>query len=116
MLRMSKLVNPNITDFRPPLAELQQRAEEVAQTLTLMGNGNRLLILCHLLDGEHSVGALQSQVALSQSALSQHLAKLRAAGLVSTRRDGQTIYYRIADPRARDLIGALYTIYCDPPA
>ena len=72
-----------------------------------------VLVLCHLLEGEQSVGALQGQLALSQSALSQHLARLREAGMVATRRESQTIHYSIADPRLHDMIDALYRIYCE---
>ncbi len=82
--------------------------------LGLLSNANRLMVLCHLLEGERSVGALQAQLELSQSALSQHLARLRDAGMVATRRDRQTIFYRIADPRVHKMIEALYLIYCDP--
>lgn len=81
--------------------------------LGLLSNSNRLMVLCHLLEGEQSVGALQSQLELSQSALSQHLARLRDAGMVSTRRNQQTIFYSIADPRVHQMIEALYLIYCD---
>ena len=111
---MSKLVNTNIIENRPSLPVLQARAAEVAVQLGLLSNSNRLMVLCHLLEDEQSVGALQSQLELSQSALSQHLARLREAGMVSTRRDGQTIFYRIADPRVHQMIEALYLIYCDP--
>ncbi len=111
---MTKLVNTNINENRPPLPVLQARAAEVAVHLGLLSNSNRLMLLCHLLEGEQSVGALQAQLELSQSALSQHLARLREAGMVSTRRDRQTIFYRIADPRVHQMIEALYLIYCDP--
>ncbi|MBJ3761489.1 winged helix-turn-helix transcriptional regulator [Maribius pontilimi] len=111
---MSKLVNANIKDNRPSLPDLEARASEVATQLGLLSNPHRLMVLCHLLEGERSVGALQSQVDLSQSALSQHLARLRDAGVVATRRDRQTIFYRIADPRVQKMIEALYLIYCVP--
>ncbi len=111
---MSKLVNPNVKEKRPPLSVLQARAAEVADHLGLLSNANRLMVLCHLLEGELSVGALQAQLNLSQSALSQHLARLRNAKMVITRRDRQTIYYQIADPKVHQMIEALYAIYCDP--
>jgi DNA-binding transcriptional ArsR family regulator len=111
---MSKLVNANIEESLPSLAVLQARAAEVAVHLGLLSNSNRLMVLCHLLEGEQSVGALQSQMELSQSALSQHLARLRDAGMVATRRDRQAIFYRIADPRVHKMIEALYRIYCVP--
>ena len=94
------------------LAELQKRAEHVAGRLDLMANPRRLMILCRLAEGEASVGELQAVVGVSQSALSQHLARLRAAGIVATRREAQTIHYRIADPDVRAMMTALYDIFC----
>lgn len=92
---------------------LQEKAAEVSGTLRLLASDKRLLVLCRLaLADEMSVTALGSEVGLSQSALSQHLAKLRAKGLVTTRREGQTLYYRIADERIGRLLQALYDIYC----
>ena len=111
---MSNLVNTNIKESKLPLAVLQSRAIEVSEHLALLSTANRLMVLCHLLDGEQSVGSLQAQLNLSQSALSQHLAKLRDAGMVATRRERQTIFYRIADTRVQRMIDALYSIYCAP--
>lgn len=91
---------------------LQERADYVAGRLALVANAKRLLILCELAKGERSVGSLQAAVGLSQSALSQHLAKLREAGMVETRRESQTIYYRIADPELEVLMAALYEAFC----
>lgn len=95
------------------IAELQRKVAEVSATLRLLANEKRLLVLCELAQaGEMSVGALAGSVGLSQSALSQHLSLLRADGLVATRRDGQTLHYRISDPRISDLLAALRSIYC----
>jgi ArsR family transcriptional regulator, virulence genes transcriptional regulator len=95
---------------------LEARASEVSATLRLLANEKRLLVLCRLvLEGEMSVTALGEAVNLSQSALSQHLAKLRADGLVATRRQSQTLFYRISDERIGGLLTALYDIYCAPP-
>jgi len=80
--------------------------------LTTMSNKHRLLILCRLVEGEKHAGALGEFTGLSQSALSQHLAKLREAGIVSTRRDAQMIYYRLASPEAEAVLKALYQVYC----
>ncbi|WP_304620155.1 ArsR/SmtB family transcription factor [Paracoccus sediminilitoris] len=91
---------------------LQQRADHVAGRLALVANAKRLLILCELAKGERSVGTLQQAVGLGQSALSQHLAKLREAGMVDTRRESQTIYYRISDPDLDVLMAALYDAFC----
>ncbi|TQS71758.1 helix-turn-helix transcriptional regulator [Rhodobacteraceae bacterium] len=95
-----------------PVVALQERADYVADRLTLVANAKRLLILCELVKGERSVGSLQEAVGLSQSALSQHLAKLREAGMVETRRESQTIYYRISDPDLGVLMAALYEAFC----
>lgn len=112
---MSKLVNADRAGKVPSglsPEQMQVRAAEVAGQLALLSNPNRLMVLCRLLEAERSVGALQATLSLSQSALSQHLAKLREAGMVATRREAQTIHYRIADARLHDLIAALYAIYC----
>ena len=95
------------------IAEVQGKVAEVSATLRLLANEKRLLVVCRLaIAGEMSVGALAEAVGLSQSALSQHLAKLRADGLVATRREAQVLHYRIADPRVGRLLAALYEIYC----
>ena len=81
--------------------------------LKLLANENRLLLLCILItEGEVSVGELTERVGLSQPALSQHLAKLREDGLVSTRRTGTTIFYRISDPRVARIIANLHELFC----
>jgi DNA-binding transcriptional ArsR family regulator len=95
------------------MAELERKAGEAAGLLKLLANENRLLILCRLaIAGEMSVTALVEAGELSQSALSQHLGKMRDDGLVATRRDAQTIYYRIADKNAARLLALLKDIYC----
>jgi ArsR family transcriptional regulator len=96
-----------------PLEELQRKAAEVSSTLRLLANEKRLLALCRLAQaGEMPVGALSEAVGLSQSALSQHLSLLRAGALVGTRRDAQTLYYRIADARVLKLLECLRELYC----
>ena len=93
--------------------KLIANAETAAAFLTLMGNEKRLLILCFLaVRGEMTVGELVGVVKLSQSALSQHLSKLRADGLVEFRRTSQTLHYRVADARALRLLQVLKEIYC----
>ncbi|MGB2064301.1 MAG: metalloregulator ArsR/SmtB family transcription factor [Marinomonas gallaica] len=89
-----------------------ERASEASGFLKALSNENRLIILCNLLQGELSVGSLNEKVLLSQSALSQHLAVLRKDGLVSTRRDSQTIFYSIADSRVKELIQKLHDLFC----
>jgi DNA-binding transcriptional ArsR family regulator len=95
------------------IERLAEKAGEAAELLKLIANESRLLILCHLVGhGEMSVNALAGAVGLGQSALSQHLARLREDGLVATRREGQTIHYRIADARALRVLGVLKEIFC----
>jgi ArsR family transcriptional regulator, virulence genes transcriptional regulator len=102
---------------KPPadagMAELERKAAEASALLKLLANENRLLILCRLaLKGEMSVNDIADAVGLSQSALSQHLAKMRDEGLVATRREAQTVFYRIADKNAQRLLMLLKDIYC----
>jgi ArsR family transcriptional regulator, virulence genes transcriptional regulator len=95
------------------LKSLAKQAGEAAQLLKLLGNEKRLLILCFLAArGEMTVGELVSVVDLSQSALSQHLGKLRADGLVTFRRASQTLHYSVADKRALRVLQVLKEIYC----
>lgn len=96
------------------IAELEKNAERASELLAAMANPRRLMVLCRLVDGEKSVTALASAVNLSQSALSQHLAKLRERGLVATRRDAQTIYYSLASREVSDILSTLYGLYCSP--
>lgn len=96
-------------------ADLSGNAEQAAQLLAAMANPKRLLILCNLVGGEMAVGALATTVDLSQSALSQHLAKLRALKLVKTRRDAQTIYYSLASEEVQAILETLYGLYCEAP-
>ncbi|MDR0225128.1 MAG: metalloregulator ArsR/SmtB family transcription factor [Burkholderiaceae bacterium] len=94
-------------------AFLQQGAAQAAALLRALGNENRLLVLCLLIEqGELSVGALRERIPLGQSALSQHLARMREEGLVSFRRESQTLYYRIANPAVHQLVATLKSIYC----
>ena len=99
-------------DVDVSVAALRESADYVAGRLALVSNAKRLLILCELVKGERSVGSLQSAIGLSQSALSQHLAKLREAGMVATRRESQTIYYRISDSDLNVLMATLYDAFC----
>jgi DNA-binding transcriptional ArsR family regulator len=92
---------------------LQEGASKAAALLRAAGNENRLLVLCLLIEHkEMTVGALLDQVNLSQSALSQHLARMREDGLVTYRREAQTLYYRIDSPDVALLIGTLKRIFC----
>lgn len=93
---------------------LEAKAEEVSATLAAMANPKRLLVMCTLLSGEKSVGDLAEIVNLTPAALSQHLGKMRALRLVSTRRDGQTIYYSLASTEVQAVLETLYRVYCAP--
>ncbi|MDR3494839.1 MAG: metalloregulator ArsR/SmtB family transcription factor [Ancalomicrobiaceae bacterium] len=94
------------------LDELSMNAERAEKLLKALANRHRLMTLCELSKGELSVNALNQRLPLSQSSLSQHLARLREDKLVATRRDAQTIYYRIADANVERLIGLLWELYC----
>jgi ArsR family transcriptional regulator, virulence genes transcriptional regulator len=100
-------------DDAAALKKLAKQADEAAQLLKMLANEKRLLMLCFLaVRGEMTVGELVGVVKLSQSALSQHLAKLRADGLVEFRRTSQTLHYRVADARTLRLLQALKEIFC----
>lgn len=91
---------------------MQQHVAEAVSLLKSLANESRLMIMCVLSEGEQSVGELNRRIHLSQSALSQHLGLLREQGLVSTRRERQTIYYRLADTPALAVIQQLHASYC----
>ena len=86
--------------------------EQAARFLKSIAHRDRLKVLCGLLHGEQTVATIEDQVGASQSAVSQHLARLKAEGVVAARRDGRQIYYSISDPMVRDLIGLLYQRFC----
>lgn len=95
------------------LAGFERKASEAAAMLKELANEKRLMILCKLLEhGEMSVMTLTGEVGLSQSALSQHLARLREDNIVGTRREAQQIFYHVADRRVRQILSALKTVYC----
>jgi len=99
------------------IAEFEASAAEVARVLRALSNERRLHILCKLVEwGEANVTALGESVGLSQSALSQHLAMMREQNLVTFRRQGQTIWYRIADERIERLLSTLHELYCPSPS
>lgn len=98
----------NVVDW----SALNENADAAAALLKALANSQRLRILCLLVGGEHSVNEINAAVALSQSALSQHLARLREEGLVTTRREAQTIHYALADGPAAHIIATLHDFYC----
>ena len=91
---------------------MRKQAKRASGLLKAIANENRLLILCQLVDGEASVGELGKKLDLSQSALSQHLARLRRDGVVKTRRQAQTIRYAIASEDAKALLSTMYRLFC----
>ena len=93
---------------------LELSADRAIDLLKALANRHRLLIICQLIDGERSVGDLAEFLGLRDSTVSQHLALLRKDGLVSARRDAQTVYYSIASAPARQVLAALYRVYCAP--
>ena len=98
------------------LGAFETRATEVAGLLRAMANERRLMILCKLVEwGEAHVTSLSEAVGLSQSALSQHLAKMRDEKIVAFRRDAQTVWYHIADPRIEQLFATLHDLFCEKP-
>ena len=98
-----------------PASQLETHAQDAAALLRQLANARRLMLLCQLAaEGEVTVGRLAERVGLSQAALSQHLMRLRAEGLVAYRREGTHLHYRIADPRVGRLMEALHSLFCEP--
>jgi len=111
---------PHMPTGKPPAEKprldfetMRRNASDAVSLLKGLANESRLMIVCVLSEGELSVGQLNQRINLSQSALSQHLAVLREQGLLQTRRESQTIYYRLADSAAIDIIGLLHDVYCE---
>lgn len=94
------------------LSDMREHAQKAAALLKALANENRLMIMCTLISGELSVGELNEKIPLSQSALSQHLASLREAGLVTTRKEAQTVFYQLSGDEAIKIIAVLQSIYC----
>ena len=92
--------------------QLAQKAKRAAEFLKALAHQNRLMILCILSQGEKSVSELEGMLSLRQPTVSQQLARLRADGLVATRRDGKTIFYSLASEEARVVVGAVYEMFC----
>jgi ArsR family transcriptional regulator, virulence genes transcriptional regulator len=96
----------------PDLDRMVDNAKRASDFLKALAHESRLMILCILAEGETSVSELEQQLGLRQPTVSQQLARLRAEGLVSTRRDGKTVYYNLASDEARTVIGAIYDVFC----
>ncbi len=95
------------------VSEMEENAQKASTLLKSLSNPKRLMVLCHLSKGECSVGELEKLVDLSQSALSQHLARMREEGIVECRREAQSMFYSIKDEKAQKLLTSLYELYCD---
>jgi|SRR6516225_5799083 ArsR family transcriptional regulator len=91
---------------------LRQGSVQAVETLKLLGHPARLLLLCQLAQGEHSVGELEAALDIHQPTLSQQLGLLRRQGAVSTRREGKNIHYQVSDPALLDILQLLYRLYC----
>jgi DNA-binding transcriptional ArsR family regulator len=94
------------------ITQMEQTADRVAGLLKLLSTRQRLMTLCHLVEGEKSVGALCDAVGMKPPAMSQQLAILRREGAIAARRDGQTIYYSIVDDDVRQIMAFLYSTFC----
>ncbi|MBP1882197.1 sulfite-sensing transcriptional repressor BigR [Sinorhizobium mexicanum] len=101
-----------VMKFRNVRPDMGVRAGEAATLLKTLANQNRLMIVCALVEGEHSVGQLEEMLGIHQPTLSQQLTVLREAGIVATRRDAKQIFYRLAEEKASRLVMALYEIFC----
>jgi len=106
------MANDASTPSADEFSEMQVHAEQAAQFLKQLSHPQRLLVLCALSQKEMSVGELNACIPLSQSALSQHLASLRQADLVKTRKSAQTVYYSIANPDSLRVVALLQEIFC----
>lgn len=94
------------------ITDLEPKIEQAAELMTMLSQPMRLRVLCGLAEGERSVGDLALVCGLSQPAMSFHLRKLRDAGIVDTRREGQTIFYRVTSGEVRAVLEVLYRLYC----
>ncbi|NAZ35681.1 helix-turn-helix transcriptional regulator [Rubellimicrobium sp. CFH 75288] len=94
------------------LERMMEKAQQASDVLKALSHEGRLLILCHLVTGEKSVGELERLLSARQAAVSQQLARLRLEGLVRPRRDGKTIYYSLTDDRPRRILELIYELYC----
>ena len=96
------------------LNQMAQSAGRASSLMKTLGHKDRLMILCHLADGEKSVGEIAGLLEISQSPLSQHLSRMRKESLVETRREAQTIYYSLKSGEAKKIVEVLYELFCEP--
>jgi DNA-binding transcriptional ArsR family regulator len=102
----------SVDENAPELERMVRKARDASEFLKALAHETRLLLLCYLAERERSVTELENILSLRQPTVSQQLARLRLDGLVTTRRDGKTIYYAIADERLHRVIGIIYDIFC----
>jgi DNA-binding transcriptional ArsR family regulator len=102
----------NEQELNAKLEKMVSSAVEAANFLKAVSHEGRLMILCHLASGEKTVSELEELLSLRQAAVSQQLSRLRLEGLISPRREGKTIYYSLADHRARAIIETMYSLFC----
>ncbi len=107
------IMNISTQTPKPAPEDMSTSAASAAAFLKALAHEGRLMILCHLVDGERSVGELESLLGLRQAAVSQMLARLRDEGMVHTRRAGKTVYYSLKDQNAAQVLELLYTLFCD---
>ena len=113
MTTLVQEVETEVADESPELAQMREQAGAASKLLKAMGSENRLLILCILCEGELSVGQINQRINLAQSAVSQHLAVLRRDDLVATRKQAQTVYYRLKSGVVEEIIKLLHGEFCD---
>jgi DNA-binding transcriptional ArsR family regulator len=114
---VSKKIEKELRDgaeYSPELDQLMRKARDASDFLKALSHENRLLLLCLLAEGERSVTELENILSLRQPTVSQQLARLRFDGMVTTRRDGKTIYYSLANNDVRQVISVIYDIFCEP--
>jgi len=109
-MALAKAMEPGLS---VDLDRMAESARDASEFLKALAHASRLLTLCNLLSSEKSVGELEAFLKLRQSTVSQQVARLRLEGIVAARRDGKAIYYSIASDKARSVIGALYSAFCD---
>jgi ArsR family transcriptional regulator, virulence genes transcriptional regulator len=108
------LCDAPVSQFSKSLQTMAHRAEDVAELLAAMANAKRLMALCAMMEGERSVTDLADLVDMKPPALSQHLSRMRAMKIVATRRDAQTVYYRLASAEIAEVLQTLHRLYCAP--
>lgn len=95
-----------------PVARMQERVGEASEFVKTLGNPNRMMIACALVDGEKSVGELETMLGFHQPALSQQIAGLRDAGFITGRREAKQVFYRLSDPRVIAFISLMHDLFC----